>query len=172
MAYVTKIKIQGTAYDIKDKALATEIANLLAMTLPTGSQVANEKYWVPTTTDKTALDAIRNKKIVNMKGVITQADITVDLPTTLAGKTDAVAGDLWLYTNPTTSLTEEWIKTDTGWEMLGTVQQNVDITGKEDKTQVKALFDGFTVTLITGETDEYLITIPQCDNSGSIVTGS
>lgn len=192
MAKLRQITIGGTTYELKDQELTTLVNSLLAMTLPTGSQVQGETYWVPTTTDKTAFDNIKQMHIFNLKGSVSSY---ADLPV------NAEVGDVYMIANQTTGFTEEWVKTDTAWELLGTVSGQVDISGKadksemvitdgtganadkvtiqlkqgtsttvlkthqdisgkEDKTQVKDLFDGFTATLISGTTDEYKLTIP------------
>jgi hypothetical protein len=197
---IKNIKLGGVTYQLQDSELTNAVNSLLAMTLPTSTQ--GETYWVPTTTDKTQWDNIKVLKFFNLKGSVASF---ADLPAT------AATGDVYLIANATSGFTEEWVKTDTAWEMLGTVSGQVDISGKadksemvitdgtganadkvtiqlkqgtsttvlkthqdisgkEDKTQVKALFDGFTATLISGTTDEYLLTIPQCDNGGSIIT--
>lgn len=158
---IKNIQLGGVTYQLQDSELTALVNSLLAMTLPTSTQGVN--YWVPTTTDKTQWDNIKVLKFFNLKGSVASF---ADLPAT------ATTGDVYLIANQTSGFTEEWVKTDTGWEMLGTVSGQVDISGKEDKTQVKALFDGFTATLISGTTDEYLLTIPQCDSNGSIVTNS
>lgn len=199
---IKNIQLGGVTYQLQDSELTALVNSLLAMTLPTSTQGVN--YWVPTTTDKTQWDNIKVLKFFNLKGSVASF---ADLPAT------ATTGDVYLIANQTSGFTEEWVKTDTGWEMLGTVSGQVDISGKadksemvitdgtganadkvtiqlkqgtsatvlkshqdisgkEDKTQVKALFDGFTVTVISGTTDEYLLTIPQCDSNGSIVTNS
>lgn len=199
---IKNIKLGGVTYQLQDSDLTTLVNSLLAMTLPTSTQGVN--YWVPTTTDKTQWDNIKVLKFFNLKGSVASF---ADLPAT------ATTGDVYLIANQASGFTEEWVKTDTGWEMLGTVSGQVDISGKadksemvitdgtganadkvtiqlkqgtsttvlkshqdisgkEDKSQVKALFDGFTATLISGTTDEYLLTIPQCDSNGSIVTNS
>lgn len=199
---IKNIQLGGVTYQLQDSELTTLVNSLLAMTLPTQTQ--GETYWVPTTTDKTQWDNIKVLKFFNLKRSVASF---ADLPAT------ATTGDVYLIANQTSGFTEEWVKTDTAWELLGTVSGQVDISGKadksemvitdgtganadkvtiqlkqgtsatvlkshqdisgkEDKTQVKAIFDGFTATLISGTTDEYLLTIPQCDNSGSIVTNS
>ena len=199
---IKNIQLGGVTYQLQDSELTALVNSLLAMTLPTSTQGVN--YWVPTTTDKTQWDNIKVLKFFNLKGSVASF---ADLPST------AATGDVYLIANATSGFTEEWVKTDTGWEMLGTVSGQVDISGKadksemvitdgtganadkvtiqlkqgtsttvlkshqdisgkEDKTQVKALFDGFTATLISGTTDEYRLTIPQCDSNGSIATNS
>lgn len=199
---IKNIQLGGVTYQLQDSELTALVNSLLAMTLPTSTQ--GEAYWVPTTTDKTQWDNIKVLKFFNLKGSVASFS---DLPAT------ATTGDVYLIANQTSGFTEEWVKTDTAWELLGTVSGAVDISGKadksemvitdgtganadkvtiqlkqgtsatvlkshqdisgkEDKTQVKALFDGFTATLISGSTDEYLLTIPQCDSNDSIVTNS
>lgn len=199
---IKNIQLGGVTYQLQDSELTALVNSLLAMTLPTSTQ--GETYWVPTTTDKTQWDNIKVLKFFNLKGSVASFS---DLPAT------ATTGDVYLIANQTSGFTEEWVRTDTAWELLGTVSGQVDISGKadksemvitdgtganadkvtiqlkqgtsatvlkshqdisgkEDKTQVKALFDGFTATLISGTTDEYLLTIPQCDSNGSIVTNS
>lgn len=199
---IKNIRLSGVTYELQDSELTALVNSLLAMTLPTQTQ--GETFWVPTTTDKTQWDNIKVLKFFNLKGSVASF---ADLPAT------AATGDVYLIANQTSGFTEKWVKTDTGWEMLGTVSGAVDISGKADKsemiitdgtganadkvtiqlkqgtsttvlkshqdisgkegkTQVKALFDGFTATLISGSTDEYLLTIPQCDSNGSIVTNS
>lgn len=164
MAKIRQITIQGTTYDLKDNALTTIVNAIMAGTQPTGSQtVQGETYWLPTSTDATRWNEIKDLTIFNLKGSVASY---ADLPA------NASAGDIYLIANASTGFTEEWVKTDNGWEMLGTVSGSIDISGKEDKSQVKGLFDGFTATLISGTSDEYVLTIPQCDNGGSIVTNS
>lgn len=199
---IKNIQLGGVTYQLQDSELTALVNSLLAMTLPTQTQ--GETYWVPTTTDKTQWDNIKVLKFFNLKGSVASF---ADLPAT------ATTGDVYLIANATSGFTEEWVKTDTSWELLGTVSGQVDISGKadksemvitdgtganadkvtiqlkqgmsttvlkshqdisikEDKAQIKALFDGFTATLISGTTDEYLLTIPQCDSNGSIVTNS
>lgn len=192
MAKIRQITLGGTTYELKDQELTTLVNSLLAMTLPTGSQVQGETYWVPTTTDKTAFDNIKDMHIFNLKGSVASY---ADLPA------NAEVGDVYMIANATTGFTEEWVKTDTDWELLGTTSSQVDISGKadksemiitqgtganadkttiqlkqgtsatvlnahqdisgkEDKTVVQNLFNGFTATLISGTTDEYKLTIP------------
>lgn len=196
---IKNIQLGGVTYQLQDSELTALVNSLLAMTLPTSTQ--GETYWVPTTTDKTQWDNIKVLKFFNLKGSVASF---ADLPAT------ATTGDVYLIANQTSGFTEEWVKTDTAWELLGTVsgaedisgkadksemvitdgtganadkvtiqlkqgtsvtvlKTHQDISGKEDKSQVKALFDGFTETLISGTTDEYLLTIPQCDSNGSII---
>lgn len=164
MAKIRQITVNGTTYELTDKAINDMMSDLLSMSLSTNNQsIPAENYWVPTTTDKTAWDNIKTMHIFNLKGAVASYS---QLPQ------DAAVGDVYLIANATSGYTEEWVKTDTAWELLGTVSGSVDISGKEDKSQVKGLFDGFTATLITGSTDEYVLTIPQCDANGSIVTPS
>lgn len=127
MAKIRQITLGGTTYELKDQDLTSMVNSLLAMTLPTGSQVQNENYWVPTTTDKTAWDAIKVKKMFDLKGSVASY---ADLPN------NAEVGDVYMIANSTTGFTEEWVKTDTDWELLGTTSSQVDISGKADKSEM------------------------------------
>lgn len=153
MAKIKQIKVGGITYDLKDSDLNVLVNALLGETLSTNNQQSpNEKFWVPTTTDKASWDSLKVLKFFNLKGSVSSF---ANLPSS------AQTGDVYLIANATTGFTEEWVKTDTAWEMLGTVSNNVDITNKADKTEVKSLFDGFTATLISE--DDYLLTIPEAE---------
>lgn len=152
---IKQIKVGGVIYNLKDEDLNILVNALLGETLSTNNQQSpNEKFWVPTTTDKASWDSLKVLKFFNLKGSVNSF---TDLPES------ASTGDVYLIANSATGFTEEWVKTDNSWEMLGTVSNNVDITNKADKTEVKNLFDGFTATLLSGSTDEYLLTIPEAE---------
>ena len=113
---IKQIKVGGVVYDLKDADLNILVNSLLNETLSTDNQQnPDEKYWVPTTTDKTQWDNIKVLKLFNLKGSVASF---ADLPAT------ATTGDVYLIANSTTGFTEEWVKTDTSWEMLGTVANN------------------------------------------------
>ena len=122
---IKNIQLGGVTYQLQDSELTALVNSLLAMTLPTSTQ--GETYWVPTTTDKTQWDNIKVLKFFNLKGSVASF---ADLPAT------AATGDVYLIANATSGFTEEWVKTDTSWELLGTVSGQVDISGKADKSEM------------------------------------
>lgn len=128
MAKIRQITLGGTTYELKDNALTTIVNAIMAGTQPTGSAtVQGETYWLPTSTDETRWNEIKDLIIFNLKGSVASY---ADLPA------NASAGDVYLIANATSGFTEEWVKTDSGWEMLGTVSGSIDISGKADKSEM------------------------------------
>lgn len=58
MAKSSVFNINGINYEVLDAETKATLDSLIAGTLNTNSGVTNEKYWVPDTTYKSAIDAI------------------------------------------------------------------------------------------------------------------
>lgn len=141
-------------------------------------------YWVPDTEDKAKFEALTDLDVVNLKSVLTLAELTPavlyesDDPEVISGekevgdvKTPAVyqtpeqaleaitrkkKGDVYLLkvNENGEDQYKEYIYTSNGWEVLGVIKADVDISGKADTVAVKAVIDAFTIDEIM-ETKTY-----------------
>lgn len=179
MAYVKKIKIGGVIYTIKDGETAEALASLLAGTKSTGNaSLPAETYWVPTSTVQSQIEALLNKNIVVLKGVLSVANGDT-VAQTLAAVSSPAAGDLYLILDEDDNTQyAEYVYTAAGaWERLGVVKADIDISGKADKTEVSALFNAIeaepnwdtTAADPTAEAEygEYTLVIPQVQINSS-----
>lgn len=148
MAKSSVFNINGINYEVLDAETKATLDSLIAGTLDTDSGVTGEKYWVPDTTYKSAIDAILdNGNVIKLQGVLTVASGST-VADTLAAVVDPSVGDLYLIANAeetSPSQYEEWVYVASlTWEKLGVTKADIDISGKAERTELVAGINAFT----------------------------
>lgn len=119
MANIKTITVNGTSYAIRDEGTANIV-----------EQIVNGTYSVSgggtagllTSTLKAQIEALLDKKIATLKGT---ASSRSDL-----NSISATEGDIYIIKDSSDSnLNQEWIRTSDGWELLGVISAEVDLSG-------------------------------------------
>ena len=148
MALSSKFVINGIEYEVLDANTKAALNSLIAGTTSTGSvDVPGETYWVPTSTYRSAIDALLGTgNVIKLQGVLTVASGST-VADTLAAVSNPTVGDLYLILNAdetSPSQYEEWVYVASlTWEKLGVSKADIDISGKADKTEVVAGINAF-----------------------------